>query len=129
MLGARGEYEICRICWWEDDGQDDPHADVFRGGPNHGYTLAQARENFQQFGVMYEPERDRRVTGPDSDVCRVAKQALMAAFDQWRVAGAEERAGILVEIRKQERVLELELKRGIKEYEAQCRRARQSERE
>ena len=19
-------YEICELCWWEDDGQDDPHA-------------------------------------------------------------------------------------------------------
>jgi hypothetical protein len=26
-LMERAGYEICDVCWWEDDGQDDPHAD------------------------------------------------------------------------------------------------------
>ena len=45
-LGERGGYEICELCWGEDDGQDDADADIVLGGPNHGYSLTEARENF-----------------------------------------------------------------------------------
>ncbi|KTC39575.1 MAG: CPCC family cysteine-rich protein [Pseudomonas sp.] len=41
-LGARGEYEICDLCNWEDDGSQA--LDVL-SGPNHK-TLGQAREHF-----------------------------------------------------------------------------------
>ncbi|MGC5699763.1 hypothetical protein J4P02_06105 [Pseudomonas sp. NFXW11] len=43
-LGARGEYEICDLCHWEDDGSQA--LDVL-SGPNHK-TLGQAREHFAQ---------------------------------------------------------------------------------
>src|SRR5262249_6030280 len=33
-LHERGGYEICPVCFWEDDGQDDHDADEGRGGPN-----------------------------------------------------------------------------------------------
>lgn len=33
-LNEKGGYEICTICDWEDDGQDDPNADKSLGGPN-----------------------------------------------------------------------------------------------
>ena len=36
---------------WEDDGQDDPHADKVRGGPNGRLSLAQGRLNFEAFGA------------------------------------------------------------------------------
>ena len=26
-LSTRGIHDICDLCWWEDDGQDDPNAD------------------------------------------------------------------------------------------------------
>ena len=26
-LGERGAFEICGVCWWEDDGQDNADAD------------------------------------------------------------------------------------------------------
>jgi hypothetical protein len=32
-LGERDGFEICPVCFWEDDGQDDHDADVVRGGP------------------------------------------------------------------------------------------------
>ena len=41
-LGERGGYEICPVCFWEDDGQDDHDADVVRGGPNRALSLTQA---------------------------------------------------------------------------------------
>lgn len=54
-LSGRGDYEICLICWWEDDGQDDVDADEVFGGPNGPYSLTQARRNFADHFDMYDP--------------------------------------------------------------------------
>jgi len=45
-LHGRGVYEICEVCFWEDDEQDDHDADKVRGGPNGELSLKQARLNF-----------------------------------------------------------------------------------
>ena len=50
-VGEKAGYEICPICFWEDDGQDDQDADKVRYGPNRSLSLAQARENFATFGA------------------------------------------------------------------------------
>lgn len=44
-------YEICPICFWEDDGQDDIEADFVWGGPNGQLSLTQARANFLKFAA------------------------------------------------------------------------------
>lgn len=49
-LSERGGFEICAVCFWEDDGQDDQDADIVRGGPNGLLSLTQARANFHSFG-------------------------------------------------------------------------------
>ena len=49
-LGEVAGYEICHICFWEDDGQDDPEVEENWGGPNH-VSLVQARRNFLEFGA------------------------------------------------------------------------------
>jgi hypothetical protein len=54
-LTTRGEYDICPVCWWEDDGQDDADADLVRGGPNGRYSLTRARANARDHGDMYDP--------------------------------------------------------------------------
>ena len=66
----------------EDDGQGDEDADEVRGGPNSDYSLSEARRNFDQFRVMYAPERDQRITGRDSDAEYEAKGLLMDVFDR-----------------------------------------------
>ncbi|MFH1721766.1 MAG: CPCC family cysteine-rich protein [Candidatus Altiarchaeota archaeon] len=38
-LGERDGYEICILCGWEDDGQDDKNADEIWGGPNSILSL------------------------------------------------------------------------------------------
>ena len=53
-LGERGGFEICEVCFWEDDGQDDHDADAVRGGPNGALSLTQARANFRRFGACEE---------------------------------------------------------------------------
>lgn len=45
-LHGRGSYEICEVCFWEDDGQDDHDADDVRG-PNGMLSLRQVRINFK----------------------------------------------------------------------------------
>lgn len=47
-LPTKGEYDICPVCFWEDDGSTDPS---YYSSPNH-MTLAQARDNFIEFGVV-----------------------------------------------------------------------------
>jgi hypothetical protein len=47
-LSERGGFEICPVCWWEDDGQDDEDAAVVRGGPNGDLSLSVAREQFRR---------------------------------------------------------------------------------
>ena len=53
-LDARGRFELCPVCWWEDDGQDDPHADEVWGGPNKDYSLSHARANYLDHFDMYD---------------------------------------------------------------------------
>jgi len=61
-LGARGEYEICRVCFWEDDGTTE--AGRF-SGPNH-MTLNDARQNFRSIGaVTYDAQRHVLPDGKD----------------------------------------------------------------
>jgi hypothetical protein len=46
---ADGEWEICPVCFWEDDGLGIGEPDE-ESGPNH-ITLRQARANFASFGA------------------------------------------------------------------------------
>lgn len=55
-LDERAGYDICNLCFWEDDGQDSGDAEEVRGGPNHGYSLTEARENFAEHFTMYRPQ-------------------------------------------------------------------------
>jgi hypothetical protein len=53
-LGSRGGFDICQVCFWEDDGQDDHDADRVRGGPNGVLSLTEARANFLRIGAWDE---------------------------------------------------------------------------
>lgn len=50
-LDNRGDDEICPVCYWQDDGQEDTNAGEVWGGPNGDLSLAQARKNFVDFGA------------------------------------------------------------------------------
>jgi len=64
-LSERGGDEICPVCFWEDDGQDDHDAEVVRGGPNSTLSLLQARLNFVTFGAS--DVRHRKNVRPPSE--------------------------------------------------------------
>jgi hypothetical protein len=55
-LEELASWNICRVCWWEDNGQDNGSADIVMGGPNYGISLVQARYNFLTKG-LYNPAR------------------------------------------------------------------------
>lgn len=53
-LSERTAFEICEVCYWEDDGQDDDDLDQCGFGPNGSLTLREARANYQRFGACEE---------------------------------------------------------------------------
>ncbi len=50
-LSAPATFELCPVCWWQDDGQDEADADVVRGGPNGNLSLTAARANYLACGA------------------------------------------------------------------------------
>ena len=65
-LHGRGEEEICPVCFWHDDGQDEHDADEVRGGPNGDLSLTIARKNYRMIGAVEERIRDA-VRAPTDD--------------------------------------------------------------
>ena len=115
-LPERGGHDICELCNWEDDGQDDPQADEVRGGPNGSYSLAQARENFHTYGVMYSPENDMRLIGGDTDAEWAAKQGLIRAFETMRSGTGDALGSLQAEIASCRRILQAEMIKKVRGF-------------
>ena len=73
-LSESSAWEICKICFWEDDGQDDPKANENWGGPNK-VSLYEGRKNFLAYGAS-DPKHKEHVRDINIDDERVRKYAL-----------------------------------------------------
>lgn len=96
-IAERATYEICSLCAWEDDGQDDDAhrpagyteyflPDDVAGGPNHDYSLTEARENFAINLTSYRPddidfERERTMTAIKRDIVKAYERAVSGLTD------------------------------------------------
>jgi hypothetical protein len=60
-LTERGGYEICCVCNWEDDNQDDKEADEIWGGPNYELSLTENRLNIGEQLVKNAEEIGGRI--------------------------------------------------------------------
>lgn len=114
-LEARGNYDICELCNWEDDGQDDEDSSKVLGGPNGDYSLDEARQNFQKYGIMYSPDNNTTTAGGDSEETKNLKTELASIFD--RMATENKISELWQQALKLEKALDQELIRSIEEYE------------
>jgi Cysteine-rich CPCC len=103
-LSERAAWEICDLCDWEDDGQDDSNARVVLGGPNQNYSLQEARDNFVKFGWMYRrPQYDEKAVVFVSDRVKFdLKQEMISNFEKMRDALPEDRNALWIEIQRHE---------------------------
>ncbi|MBF7074603.1 hypothetical protein ISG33_14450 [Glaciecola sp. MH2013] len=114
-LEARGNYDICELCDWEDDGQDDEDSSKVLGGPNGGYSLDEARKNFNKYRIMYSPDNNTTITGGDSEERVKLKIELASVFD--RMISENNTSELWKQALKIEKALDQELTRSIEEYE------------
>jgi hypothetical protein len=52
-LETAGALALCRVCWWEDDGQEDEDAAEVRLTVNGMLSLNEAREHFAHCGAAH----------------------------------------------------------------------------
>lgn len=119
-LPERGSYDICELCDWEDDGQDDPYADEAWGGPNGKYSLTEARENFARHLSMYDSEEiGGNEFAKNSPTQARPKRTTMEVFDA--MVGRAEPAAKEAQwqrVSDAESELANEKNRKVREYEA-----------
>ncbi len=52
-LEAPGALQLCAVCWWEDDGQEDNDASEVRLTVNGQLSLTEARDYYSKIGAAH----------------------------------------------------------------------------
>lgn len=60
------DFDICDICYWEDDGQDFIETSEEFRGPN-GVSLSEARKNYIEFGAAEKKDLEHVRKALESD--------------------------------------------------------------
>lgn len=74
-LEQRGTYEICEICDWEDDDQDDPKADEIWGGPNGELSLTENRLNIGKTFQYFEDSLSGKLVTDPAEIILIIKRS------------------------------------------------------
>ena len=72
-LTERGSYEICDVCNWEDDNQDDDEPDKVWGGPNANLSLTENRINIGKILITNSESLKSAINLDPSYVLRTLK--------------------------------------------------------
>lgn len=116
-LDERAAFDICVLCNWEDDGQDDLNADEVWGGPNAGYSLTEARKNFKTNYIMYSKDRDTRIIkGQTSEEIQIKKD-LMNVFHELEMVSTVTTESLQSKVLRLEGLLHKITHEKIKKYE------------
>lgn len=83
-LHDRNMYDVCSVCFWEDDGQDDQDADEVWGGPNGDYSLTDARKNFVNYLSMFSPKDEYDFSIHSGESVQQTKQKLLDYYERIR---------------------------------------------
>lgn len=72
-LSARGSYEVCPVCYWEDDGVGLSQLDE-ESRANH-ITLRQGRRNFDSIGASDESSVNLVISSAEREPLRRERRA------------------------------------------------------
>lgn len=76
-ISELGVFEMCPVCWWEDDGQDNTSADEVWGGPNGSASLTEARASFLLKARFHVAPGTIRASGPPGDAYEKGREFLL----------------------------------------------------
>ena len=110
--------DICELCKWQDDGQDDPYADEVWGGPNYQYSLTQARENFKRYWTKRNPDDPHNRGRGNSPAELEAKKNLVGVFQAIANADESEQSRLWNDVKAGEAALEYETYKELREVTA-----------
>jgi hypothetical protein len=73
-LAERGGYDICEVCNWEDDNQDDPKANEVWGGPNSSLSLTENRINIGRILIHLADSLNGKINQNPKQVLEIFKK-------------------------------------------------------
>jgi hypothetical protein len=80
-LSSRCKDEICPLCSWIDEGQDDKDETEVYGNGNFNYSLKEARMRFAVDFSIYDPDDSVRSIPDNNDIQIRIRKAIVTIYD------------------------------------------------